>query len=147
MRLKAIAAAALAAALVPFLALAQAAPADPLDVPAPRNLAEAIVFAVLTLAVPLLLKLFQEWQQGKADRRLALVREAIHLSYGLVEEAKRMRPNEVTKTVSFALLQLDKILAAQGKPPTEDEKRIALATWGALHGQAKVQSELAAAHP
>lgn len=120
-------------------------PADIAIPPPPQSTTEMLIAAVMTFLVPILLRLWKDWQKDKAESRLQTITGMARLVYGLTEEAKRLWPDKVSSTVLFAEQKFIELLAAQGVTPTPAELTLAKAMWGNAHGLDKVQEELASA--
>lgn len=125
--------------LWPALAFAQSG----LDTPVPQTTGQAILAAILGLVVPLLVKLFKDWQKDKAEARLLLIEKGIQLSFWATVEAKKLWPERVPDTVAFAQAKLLELLATEKIKPTDAEIARAKIAWGALNGETKTKEDIA----
>lgn len=113
-------------------------------VPPPNvSTSEAIVGAVITLAVPMILKFLRDWWKDEGDRRLAIVNAAARTAFFATEEAKALWPDKVPKALLYAEGKFLEVLATQGLSPSADELARARLNWGAAHGETKVAAKLA----
>lgn len=114
------------------------------NVPGP-SATEGLIGAVMTLLVPIVVKVLRDWWKDNADRRLEKVQMVAKLAFWLTEEAKRLWPDKVPNALLFAEGKFLELLRAQGINPTPAEITLAKATWGATNGVETVTARLAGA--
>jgi hypothetical protein len=105
---------------------------------------EQLVTVLATLLIPLLLGIAGLIWKDKAKERRDTVAQWIRAAYLITEEVARLTPNVVDDKIAYALRVLNERLQAAGITPTAAIGDQARATWTAMSGAEKVESNVRA---